>query len=92
MQLIYPQRLRIMTSLCSYMLDFFKPQLCKYSVLEATKQILCRGIIPLFIYTKIENRHRRLYWPVSQINIQRIMQGFLVDGHAILCAISMSIN
>ena len=33
------QRLRIMDDQCSYMADFFKPQLGKYSVLEAMKQI-----------------------------------------------------
>ena len=34
---------------------------------------------------KIDSYHHRwLFWPVSQIDIQRIMHGFLVDGH-ILC-------
>ena len=34
---------------------------------------------------KIDSRHhRRLFWPVSQIDLQHIMHDFLVDGNIIL--------
>ena len=42
-------------------------------------------MIPLSIYTKKwknDNYHLgQLFWPVSQIDIQHIMLGFLVEGH-----------
>ena len=51
-------------------------------------------MIPLSIYTKkwkIDSyHHRRLFWPVSQIVIQRIMHGFLVDGHILLQQVEIS--
>ena len=37
---------------------------------------------------KNDNYHLgQLFWPVSQIDIQRIMLGFLVEGHILLCFI-----
>ncbi len=34
---------------------------------------------------KFDNYHpKRLLWPVSQIDVQRIMLGFLVEGHICL--------
>ena len=39
--------------------------------------------------------HRRLFWSVSQIDIQRIMHGFLVDSHILwhcVCNISWVLN
>ena len=53
-----------------YSPDFFEPLLGKFSVLEATKQIYVEEWF--------------LYRSVSQIVIQCIMHGFLVDGHIIL--------
>ena len=34
--------------------------------------------------------HRRLFWPVYQIDIQHIMHGFLVDGHIHVIIIQLS--
>ena len=57
----------------------------KYSVLEATKQIFVwrsDSSIDLYQQVKNDNYHLgQLFWPVSQIDIQRIMLGFLVEGH-----------
>ena len=74
-----------MNTLCSYMADFFKPYLGKYSVLEASKQIFVQrndSSIDPCQKVKFDNyQPRRLLWPVSQIDVQRIMLGFLVEGH-----------
>ena len=69
----------------SYTADFFEPYLGKYSVLEATKQIFVqRNDSSIHPCQKLKNdnyHHSQLIWPVSQIDVQRIMLGFLVEGH-----------
>ena len=43
--------------------------------------------IDLYVYQKVKMdscHHRQLFWPISHIDIQCIMIGFLVEGHIIL--------
>ncbi len=74
-----------MNTLCSYMAHFFEPYLGKYSVLEDTKQIFVqKNYSSIDQYQKVifdNYQPRRLSWPVSQIDVQHIMLGFLVEGH-----------
>ena len=53
-------------------------------------------MIPLSIYikkVKIDSyHHRQLFCPVSQIDIQRIMHGFLADGHSIVIISSVLLS
>ena len=64
------------------MADFFEPLLGKYSVLET--RFLCRGMIPLSIHAK---KWKSIiitlgdYFGSYQIEAQRNMVGFVVDGH-----------
>ena len=54
----------------SYTADFFEPNLGKYSVLEATKQIFVRNDSSIHT-NKMKNdnyHHSQLIWPVSQID------------------------
>ena len=45
-------------------------------------------MIPLSIYVKkvkiADYHHGQLFWPVSQIRLQRNMLGFLVEGHILV--------
>ena len=65
--------------------DFFEPKLGKHSILEATKQgFVLRNDSSIKIYQKVKidnNRPRRLFWLISQIEAQCNMVGFVVDGH-----------
>ena len=69
----------------SYTADLFEPYFSKYSVLEATKQIIVQrndSFIHLYKNLKNDNYyHGQLLWPISQIDVQSIMLGFLVEGH-----------
>ena len=73
----------------SYTADFYESYLGKYSVLEATKQIFeQRNDSSIHPYKKLKNddyHHGQLIWPVSRIDAQHIMLGFLMEGHIYVC-------
>ena len=84
-----------MDTQCSYTADFFEPYLGKYSVLEATQQIFVQmndSSIELYQKVKIDNNcPRRLFWLISQIEAQRNMVGFVMDGHICLDYIAVRV-